>query len=204
MRIGVGGRFLGCSLLACLTCASDNVRTAVPSAPGQESGKGAEESRPCRLGALAHDSLHTGGGRAPVLGPHLLGVRLFGIYGAPAMCQAQQWALQVWGPSWMDPVVPSSHRPQAQLGEGAVETHSSPGCHKALISPAAGGTWVWAQISKRSKCESDLLSRQQTTHQEQGGGEQRPATEQWQMDLLLHKKQRLNLGKYFTYTQNIF
>lgn len=120
MRIGVGGRFLGCSLLACLTCASDNVRTAVPSAPGQESGKGAEESRPCRLGALAHDSLHTGGGRAPVLGPHLLGVRLFGIYGAPAMCQAQQWALQVWGPSWMDPVVPSSHRPQAQLGEGAV------------------------------------------------------------------------------------
>ena len=94
MRIGIGGRFLGRSLLACLTCASDNVRTAVPSAPGQESGKGAEESRPCRLGALAHDSLHTGGGRAPVLGPHLLGVRLFGIYGAPAMCQAQQWALQ--------------------------------------------------------------------------------------------------------------
>lgn len=30
-------------------------------------------------------------------------------------------------------------------GEGEEETDSSRGCHKALISPAAGGTWVGAE-----------------------------------------------------------
>jgi hypothetical protein len=37
-------------------------------------------------------------------------------------------------------------------GEGEEETHSSQGCHKALISPAVGGTWVGA----------DHLTRPQT------------------------------------------
>lgn len=69
---------------------------------------------------------------------------------------------------------------------------------KVLISPAAGGTWVGAPTGREEPAGGADPGSQQPCcwtskppTENKAGVKQKPASQQWQMDLLLHKKQCL-------------